>query len=340
MRTTLFLLPALSPSSPSRNVPPASRAQSPAACEQSATNARRAWTRKHPLSHALSLGLLATACSFSTYGLPGGEEDSTTTTDTSTSTSSGSSTQDPSTGPAATSTGTTGLMAACGNGEVEAGEECDDNNLQDTDGCSSSCTREYRRVFVTSQGFTGDLGGIDGADQKCEDAAKLLDPPGVFRAWISAGADSPATTFVRSTVPYVDLDMTPIAANWDELTDGMLASGIARTETGAAVPESACLQGFSVAWTSTTTAGAKANPGADCNGWTSTASQGDVGQVGFATEDWTEAQAALSCTCLASLYCVEQSSASTRACPASSPTTTIRPVASIATPEAWPAALS
>ena len=32
--------------------------------------------------------------------------------------------------------------ALCGNGEVELGEECDDGNLDDEDGCASDCTAE------------------------------------------------------------------------------------------------------------------------------------------------------------------------------------------------------
>jgi TonB family protein len=35
--------------------------------------------------------------------------------------------------------------AACGNGAVEAGEQCDDGNLQSGDGCSASCAREPAR---------------------------------------------------------------------------------------------------------------------------------------------------------------------------------------------------
>lgn len=251
-------------------------------------------------------GLLVAGCSFSTYGLPGGENDPLTTTEASTSAPSSSSAPDPSTGPGPTSSTSTGSAPSCGDGEVDTPEECDDNNLKDDDGCSSTCIREYRRVFATSQVFTGDLGGLAGADAKCQEAAASLDPPGLFRAWISTDAESPATRFVRSEVPYVDLDLMPIATDWDDLTDGMIEGGIYKTETGVLPPESICQPGFRVAWTSTDPFGSKPIPGTDCTGWTATNDKGAIGQLSFKSQDWTEALANLNCTCLASLYCFEQ----------------------------------
>ena len=38
------------------------------------------------------------------------------------------------------------LDDVCGNGVIEAGEECDDNNADDSDGCSSICEVEYNYV--------------------------------------------------------------------------------------------------------------------------------------------------------------------------------------------------
>ena len=254
---------------------------------------------------------LTAGCSFSTYGLPGGEDQPSTSTDSGSSTLAGSTTTDPSTGQTSTSgtsidtSASTDAMPACGDGILAAPEECDDGNVNDGDGCSSACTREYRRVFATSQVFTGDLGGIIGADAKCQEAAKMLDPPGLFRAWISSGADSPAASFVRSEVPYVDLDGVQIAADWNDLTDGMLDEGIYKTETGNLPPESTCAPTYRVAWTNTSAEGQSLASELDCEGWSSTSTQGSSGRLGYPTLLWTDA-AVLSCTCLASLYCVEQ----------------------------------
>ena len=52
-------------------------------------------------------------------------------------------------------------------------------------------------VFVTSQTFTGNLGGIAGADQKCQDLADAAGLPGIYKAWLadSDPASAPAQPF-------------------------------------------------------------------------------------------------------------------------------------------------
>ena len=59
------------------------------------------------------------------------------------------------------------LWEECGNGIVDPNEECDDGNVSDGDGCSSSCAKEYKIVFLTSKTYSGNLGGLDGADTIC-----------------------------------------------------------------------------------------------------------------------------------------------------------------------------
>lgn len=247
------------------------------------------------------------ACSVSTYGLPGGEIASSTTTLTSDSTGEATTggTSPGTTGFTQTNSSSTGAGPTCGDGERDGPEECDDGNEMSDDGCSSTCTLEYRRVFATSQVFTGDLGGVAGADEKCQIAASKLPRPGIFRAWISSGADSPASNFVHSQVPYKDLDGAEIAANWDDLIDGQLKNGISKTETGVFPPESECLPAFRVVWTHTDAAGQNPNLGADCGGWLDSGGMGKVGRLGYTNGGWTD-DATLACTCLGSLYCVEQ----------------------------------
>jgi cysteine-rich repeat protein len=50
-----------------------------------------------------------------------------------------------------------GTIPVCGNGIIEAGEDCDDGNTADNDGCSSTCHRE----------FCGD--GIVNGSEQCDD---------------------------------------------------------------------------------------------------------------------------------------------------------------------------
>jgi hypothetical protein len=79
-----------------------------------------------------------------------------------------------------------------------------------------------KKVFFTSIAYTGNLGGIAGANAKCNERAAAANLSGVYKAWISDDSSSPATTFVRSVVPYTLIDGTVIADNWDDLVDGSL----------------------------------------------------------------------------------------------------------------------
>jgi cysteine-rich repeat protein len=51
----------------------------------------------------------------------------------------------------------------CGNGAVEAGEECDDGNLFDGDGCSATCTAETGSGGSAGSGGAGAVGGSAGS---------------------------------------------------------------------------------------------------------------------------------------------------------------------------------
>jgi hypothetical protein len=78
-------------------------------------------------------------------------------------------------------------------------------------------------VFVTKETFTGNLGGLEGADSMCQGFADGEGLTGRFKAWLSAsGQRSPSNRFVRSSSPYVDPLGGQIALNWADLTDGAL----------------------------------------------------------------------------------------------------------------------
>ena len=59
------------------------------------------------------------------------------------------STADDSTGMT-TEVGTTEPQVPCGNKALDPGEECDDGDIVDGDGCSKECKFEHRYVFITS----------------------------------------------------------------------------------------------------------------------------------------------------------------------------------------------
>jgi hypothetical protein len=168
------------------------------------------------------------------------------------------------------------------------------------------CTKEFRRVFVTSQVWSGDLGGLEGADQKCQDAADAAGLPGVYKAWLSTTAVSPIETFVHSLVPYRQIDDVEIAADWPDLLSGTLNNGIFVSEVGGppgagvhdCVPDTA-----RPVWTNTDNNGKKYDK--DCDGWTGSGTAYS-GQAGAIASDWTT-HCEIDCVLnTAALYCFEQ----------------------------------
>lgn len=195
--------------------------------------------------------------------------------------------------------------AVCGDGHIDEGEACDDGPL--AAGCSSSC-QLYRRVFVTSQVFPGDLGGLTGADAKCQEAAVEGNLPGNYFAWLSSSNDSPEDRFVRSSIPYQLVDGNEIAINWDDLTDGTLATGITVSEKKGAPGKGthSCLPTSApIVWTNTKDAGTTNGGQNSCGEWGELTGQGSTGIAGRVDFSWTSNCLAM-CADEAALYCFEQ----------------------------------
>lgn len=77
-----------------------------------------------------------------------GPADTTATTDAPTTTA-----------PSTTAVESTGPSVECGNGIVEEGEECDDENVLDDDDCSSACTIPFAELWTVSfDGGDADIG--------------------------------------------------------------------------------------------------------------------------------------------------------------------------------------
>ena len=164
--------------------------------------------------------------------------------------------------------------ATCGDGIVYKGmEECDDGNVTNDDKCSNACKYNPRRVFVSSVEYVGNLGGVTGADQKCQSLAQGAGLPGTWLAWVSADTDatSPSMRFTKSTFGYILVDGTYVANNWGDLTDGSLAHAIDRQENGQTPGNE------NDVWSNTTPAGTSKGNMNHCSAWTSGSSQ----QKGF-----------------------------------------------------------
>ncbi|MEW6990698.1 DUF1554 domain-containing protein [Colwelliaceae bacterium 6441] len=160
-------------------------------------------------------------------------------------------------------------------------------------------------MFVTSQTFNGNLGGLSGADAKCQTIADSSAniPTGTYRAWLSNTNTSVKDRFeaVNSSLPFERSDGVQIASNWQDLVDGSLSVRINRDEN-------LTVRNRKV-WTYTEYNGVKSSMGADysCGNWYSNDIY-DGGRFGTNTEvgvKWT-ADAHLGCTTRQSLYCVQQ----------------------------------
>ena len=100
-------------------------------------------------------------------------------------------------------------------------------------------------VFLTSEVFGGNLGGLSGADATCQRLADAAGHTGTYKAWLSYGAESPSTRFTHSAGPYVLPNGTWLAVSWQALTNGQLHARIDVDEWGHQID----LPPFGPVWT-------------------------------------------------------------------------------------------
>ena len=163
---------------------------------------------------------------------------------------------------------------------------------------------EPKLVFVTSGAWLGDLGGVAGADAKCQQEADAEGVPGTFLAWISTSTTSPASRFAKSPYRYELIDGTVIANDWDDLVDGSLQNPITLQVDGYET-------GWLFAWTGTDLDGTSYQ-GIDCDDWTKTVNtdgsyiNGGTGTIASTGGNWTYSYAAVCGITPQPLYCFEQ----------------------------------
>jgi hypothetical protein len=134
----------------------------------------------------------------------------------------------------------------------------------------SAADRNEKTVFVTKASFESNMGGLNGADAKCQaeaDDSESIVPSGTYMAWLSDGTDSPDTRFTKSFHPYVLPDGTKIADNYTDLTDGDIQNIINIDSTGKTL-------GQKHFWSSTESDGTSAQSFVTCKGWTWTKTSG------------------------------------------------------------------
>jgi len=158
-----------------------------------------------------------------------------------------------------------------------------------------------KRVFITSTSYNGDLGGLSGADLKCQQSADSVNLGGVWKAWLSDNTTSVADRFNHTNTSYKDLAGTIIANNWVDLTDGTIQNPITVTEINSNIGDHV--------WTGTRDNGEIMNPGeSKCLNWTSSSDfsgAGAVGHSGYSDYRWSWGSS-FGCNTAFRLYCFEQ----------------------------------
>ena len=163
----------------------------------------------------------------------------------------------------------------------------------------------YKRVFVTSQHYNGNLGGLDGADAICQTTADNKGLGGVWKAWLSDYHTSVKDRLNHHTGSYVLLDGRNIANSWDDLTDGISNDYINLSENNTPIDEQ-------LVWTQTNTDGSSGQRNS-CQNWTNGADNysGDGGNTTLRScsydvcVTWTTHYGGV-CNALGHLYCFEQ----------------------------------
>jgi len=158
-----------------------------------------------------------------------------------------------------------------------------------------------KKVFVSSQAYTGNLGGLEGADAKCQVLADAAGLKGTFKAWLSAGETCPNTQFTHGLYPYFRVDGALVAGNYADLIDGLLANPINLDEYGN-------LKNTYV-WTFTRYNGDSFGSyyNYHCYFWEMDyARRGWVGISEAIDYTWTDANTVLGCEQELSIYCFQQ----------------------------------
>lgn len=183
-----------------------------------------------------------------------------------------------------------------------------DTSLADTGSLDASAPTS-KRVFVTSDQFMGDVGGLAGGDAKCAMAATRGGLDGQWVAWLSAGTTNAIDRIVHDG-RYVLLDGREVVANKIQLSSGALSTPIDLTEMRNGVSGSAEVLRV---WTGTDASGLRSEVDRCVDFTTSSSIQwGVMGDTSKATRAWTQAPGVVEvdggwgCQTKGHIYCFEQ----------------------------------
>lgn len=140
-----------------------------------------------------------------------------------------------------------------GGGTAGPANHCQDQGQEElSDGDLDG--KPIRLVFTTSTVYTGNLGGVQGADEKCNETAKLAGLGGTYKAWLGATGASVEARMAASPLnqanrEIVRTDGSKVDDDWPTLLSGWwsgcercpsnknLPHRLRRDECGEAIPE-------------------------------------------------------------------------------------------------------
>lgn len=195
-----------------------------------------------------------------------------------------------------------GNFCSKGRCKIPAGGQCSEHSECISGVCIENACSEVRWVFVSSIAYQGNLGGVSGADAKCQILAEKAGLPGTYKAWISVdNLLEPKLTFRKSNAPYTLTNRTTIADDWNDLIDGTLDNRFNIDENG--------WNGGGLVWTNTYQSGDQVTTIHDnCKGYTSNSSTrtGNVGDTFVTTNGHWSSILDVSCDIFRPLYCFQQ----------------------------------
>lgn len=176
------------------------------------------------------------------------------------------------------------------------------------------CTSEVAypaTVFVSASSYDGNLGGVSGADAKCQAEADGAGLSGTYRAWIGTSTYSPADNWNATArdKEYNLPDGANVADDWADLTDGSLDAPIDLRADGTnpylgGEPNA----GYTAVWAAVASDGTYSNVQGNCSDWTSNSggsAYGDYGIRDVSGSSWTGGDYGI-CDTLFRIYCFEQ----------------------------------
>lgn len=204
--------------------------------------------------------------------------------------------------------------AACGDEFVQPGEACDDGNDFNGDGCEVDCTQTRLWVFVTEKKFSGEIGGLAGADQQCVNAATMagLEGSKQYKAWLSDDLQEAGTRIKPKTGRFRRTDGLDVADSWEAFKSGALQQAILLNEYGNLPTGSDGLCGSTqMARTNTNYDGSRYTMAHDCDGFTKPVGPSAFGRFTATSKDWsvvcaTEQSPTANCSKLAPIYCIQE----------------------------------